>query len=354
MPERSGVRWGYSLIGDPTPDGDARLAAEAEELGYTDLWNGEVTGGDGVVTLTAAAAATRSARLGTAILNVYSRSPLVLAMTAASLSDLSCGRFCLGIGSSSPGIVGDLHGIDFDRPYTRVRESVQVVRDLLAGQRVSLAGRTVQVKRVRLQQPPAAVVPIYIAGLGPRMLALAGEAADGAIINFIGPDDIRGIRSTVDAAADRAGRPQPEIVARLLVPYPGDDANSLDVIRHILATYAEVPVYRALLERLGFAAECRSISAAMSTGDRRGARRAVSDRMLTTLAAVGSPEEQYRTVRRYVDAGVDVPVLAFFSASRDAAERRSVNREAMTWFARRANLGPPLSTDPSRSSDETS
>ena len=327
------ARWGLTVGVNPPPDGDAELAALGERLGYTDIWNGEVDGGDGAVSMAVAAMATSRARLGTGILNVYSRTPFLLAMAASSLQHLSGGRFCLGLGTSSQRIVEEWHGVDFDRPLARVRDVVDFLRRLLAGEAVEAAG-TIRIRRARLSVVPPARVPIYLAALGPAMLRLGGEVADGVVLNFIAPSDLEWMRAAVRDGTSRSADPADrETVVRLLVPYPGDDDAAVDAVRGIIAGYATAPVYRSLLERIGFSKQVRASLDARASGDRVAARAAIDDAAVAALAVVGTPDQQRARIEEYVRAGADVPVLTFFHATDDADERRSLTVEAATRFA---------------------
>src|ERR671932_2642051 len=143
----------------------------AEAAGYTDLWTGETAGHDGFTPLAVAAGWTERVRLGTGVVNAFTRGPAVLAQHAAALQDASGGRFCLGIGSSSNVIVERWNGVPFTKPRTRVRETVEFLRAALAGERAGPG-------RFKLEKPPTQPVPIYVAALRERMLQTAGEIGD--------------------------------------------------------------------------------------------------------------------------------------------------------------------------------
>jgi len=174
VPER---RWGLSLELPGLPLAQhGPVLRTAEAAGYTDGWPGEVSGHDGFTPVAAAAVHTERMRLGTGVVNVFTRGPAVLAQHAAALQHLSGGRFCLGIGSSSDRIVERWNGIPFQKPLTRVRETIEFLRAALAGERAGPGG-------FRLEQPPTEPVPIYVAALRERMLQPAGELGDGAFVN---------------------------------------------------------------------------------------------------------------------------------------------------------------------------
>src|SRR5262245_37045793 len=182
----------------------ADLARETERLGYRDAWSFEADGVDAFTPLAVAAQAS-GLRLGTAIVNVYTRGPATLAMSAAGLAEAAPGRFILGLGSGSDVIVESWNGGVFAKPVTRVRETTQFLRRALAGERVVFRGETFPVDGFRLSRPPEPV-PIYLAALRSGMLRLAGEVADGVILNWLAPEDVPRCVAIVRESAANAGR----------------------------------------------------------------------------------------------------------------------------------------------------
>jgi probable F420-dependent oxidoreductase len=310
------------------------LAREAERLGYTDAWSYEADGLDCFASLAPVALATRM-RLGTAIANVFTRGPATLAMSAASLADLAPGRFCLGIGAGSQPIVEAWNGGRFSLPATRVREMVQVVRAALAGERVVFRGKALAVDGFRLARPPAQPVPIYVAALRAGMLRVAGEVADGVILNWLAAADVPRVVGIVRDAAAVAGRDPSgvEITARLLVNVdpPGPEAD-LGVRRHVTA-YLNVPVYRAYQEWLGRSAELASMWQAWERGDRKAAVAAVPEGVMGDLILRGSMPEIRAHVGRYLDAGIDTAFLQVSTLQPDPARRRQILLDALRALA---------------------
>ncbi|MCA1727527.1 MAG: LLM class flavin-dependent oxidoreductase [Actinobacteria bacterium] len=186
-------------------------AVRAESLGYTDVWTAEVGGPDAFSPLGAIAARTEKVRLGVALVPVFTRPPALTAMSAASIQALSGGRFVLGVGSSSPAIVGSWMGQAFEQPVDRVREYVEVLRELLAGKRSRYQGSTLRTEGFRLQIEPGAPVPIHIGALGPRMCRLAGAVADGVLFFLMTPEGCRAALEEVAAGAREAGRDPEQI-----------------------------------------------------------------------------------------------------------------------------------------------
>ena len=328
-------RWALSVPVDGFSLADlAGLAREGERLGYTDAWSYEADGLDCFAALAVVATAT-TLRLGTAIANVFTRGPATLAMSAASIADLAPGRFCLGIGAGSQPIVEAWNGGKFALPATRVREMTQVLRKVLAGERVVFKGKTLSVDGFRLGRPPAHPVPIYIAALRPGMLQVAGEVGDGVILNWLSASDVPRAVAVVREAAARAGRDPNavEVTARLLVNVdpPGPDAD-VGVRRHVTA-YLNVPVYRAYQEWLGRAPALAPMWEAWERGDRKAAVVAVPERVMNDLILRGTMADIRAHVRRYLDAGIDTAFLQVSTLEQDPARRRQVLGDALRALA---------------------
>ena len=306
------------------------LVREAERLGYADAWSYEADGLDAFAPLALAAQAS-GLRLGTAIVNVYTRGPATLAMSAAGLAELAPGRFVLGVGSGSDVIVESWNGGAFTKPLTRVRETVEFLRQALAGERVVFSGETFSVDGFRLSRPPAAPVPIYVAALRSGMLGVAGEVGDGVILNWLAPDDVPRCVAVVREAAARAGRDPSaiEITCRVFVHL---DADDLTARRHV-AAYLNVPVYRAFHEWLGRTPLLAPMWEAWGRGDRRGAVAAVPGRVLDDLLLRGPIETIRAGIRRYLDAGVDTAFVLLQSNEPDPERKRGQLRAAMRALA---------------------
>lgn len=328
-------RWSLSVPLDGfTLEEHTALAREAEGLGYTDAWSFEVDGLDCFTPLAPVALATRM-RLGTAIANVYTRGPATLAVSAAGIAELAPGRFCLGIGAGSQPIVESWNGGRFERPATRVREMAQVLRQILAGERVVFRGETLAVDGFRLTRPPAEPVPIHIAALRPGMLRVAGEVGDGAIINWLSAGDVSRSIEVVREAARKAGRDPDaiEITARLLINVdPPSPASDLAVRRHVTG-YLNVPVYRAFHEWLGRSPALGPMWEAWASGDRKAALAAVPNEVVSDLILRGSMAAIRAHVRRYLDAGVDTAFLSVSTLESDPEKRRAILGDAIRALA---------------------
>lgn len=305
---------GTLAISVPIPGPDLRdslaYAEEAESLGYTEAWLAEVDGPD-AFSLAGALAVRTGQRIGTAVVPIYNRTPMVLAMTAASLSQLSQGRFVLGIGTSSENIVTRWNGIPFEKPYTRMRETLEVVKRLLAGEKVSYEGETLRLDGYRVAPPPHGEPKVYIGALNKRMLRLAGEMADGVLVNMLGPEHLKLALAEVAEGATAAGRDPGEIecVARIHMVYDQPFEVAAGVVRAIFAPYAATSVYNTFFRWVGFEAEAEAVAKAWAAKDREGVAAAVSDDMVRAMAVSGTPEECRARLGEYFEAGLEVAAL---------------------------------------------
>ncbi|HEY8300516.1 MAG TPA: LLM class F420-dependent oxidoreductase [Jatrophihabitans sp.] len=295
--------WGLTVPNIGTPLLDHRtLIEQLPQWGYTDAWSAETSGTDAFVPLALASTWEPTLRLGTAIVPAYTRGPALIAMSAATMAAAAPGRFVLGLGTSSPVIVGNWNGIAFDEPYKKARDVLRIVRQALAGERVDGQFDTVTIKRFKLEQAPAQPPKIMLAALRPQMLRLAGREADGAILNWLAATDVAGCLDAIGA--------ETETVARIFV-CPTDDATYARTVgRMLISTYLTVPAYAAFHDWLGRGERLREMHEKWAAGDRKGAAAAVPDDVVDELVLHGSPESVRDQVQAYQDAGVTTPVVA--------------------------------------------
>ncbi|MBR11550.1 MAG: LLM class F420-dependent oxidoreductase [Acidimicrobiaceae bacterium] len=280
------------------------------ELGYTDAWTAEADGHDGLTPLALASVWAPELRLGTAILPAFTRGPALLAQGAAALASAAPGRFVLGLGTSSNVIVERWNGIDFGAPYARVRDVVRFLGEAFTGEKVTGTYETFDVRGFRLASPPVEAPPIVVAALREGMLRLAGRESDGAVVNWLSVDDARTVTAIVRDAAAGAGRPGPEVVARLFVCPSTDREAVVAQAKRLVAAYVNVPVYRAFHEWLGRTEALGEHWERWDAGDRAGSLEAMPDGVVDELLIHGTPDECRAHVQRYVDAGVTTPVLS--------------------------------------------
>jgi probable F420-dependent oxidoreductase len=284
--------------------------AELADLGYTDIWSAESDGADGFTPLALAAAWEPRLRLGTAIIPAFTRSPALFAQSVASLADAAPGRFAIGIGSSSNVIVERWNGVPFVEPYKKVRDVVRFLRDALTGEKISKQYDTFAVNGFRLGVRPEQAPPILVAGLREGMLRLAAREGDGAIINWLSPDDVSKVAAVV---RDAAGGVDKEIVCRIFV-CPSENTEVVRAAaRFAIAAYLNVPVYAEFHRWLGRGEVLQPMWDAWQAGDRKAALAAIPDEVVDSLIVHGSPAQCRATIQCYFDNGVTTSSLAILA-----------------------------------------
>jgi probable F420-dependent oxidoreductase len=290
------TRWGLTLPLPMLPlAAHEDLVKRAEAAGYTDFWSGETNGPDGFTPLALAAGWTENARLGTGVVGVFQRGPALLAQQAAALADASAGRFALGIGASSDRIVQGWNGIPFERPYTKIVETLDYLEVALAGGRAGGG--------FKLELAPPERIPIVLAALRGRMLRLAVERADGAFSNFL---PLSGVAQVAEAIA---GAPAGfELLCRFFC-LPGEREQVEPVARFMFASYATVPVYEAFFRWLGHGEAIDPMVEAWTSGDRQAATAAAPWELIEEVFLLGQPEAIRERLGEFVAAGVTLPVI---------------------------------------------
>ena len=287
---------------------------ELADLGYTDIWSAEADGADAFTPLALAAAWEPRLRLGTAIVPAYTRAPACFAQSVASMADAAPGRFAIGIGSSSNVIVERWNGVPFEEPYKKVRDVVRFVMDALSGEKVKHAYDTFEVNGFRLGVRPEQTPPILVAALREGMLRLAGREADGAIINWLSPEDVTTVAGIV---RDAGGGEDREIVARIFCCPSENTERVREAAKFAVAAYLNVPVYAAFHEWLGRGPQLQGMWDAWKAGDRKAALAAIPDEVVDDLVVHGSPAECRAKIDAYFDNGVTTSSLAILPLDPD-------------------------------------
>lgn len=292
---------------------------EAERLGAASVWLPEFWAHDALTPLGALAQATDSIRLGTAIVQLGSRTPAMLAMSAMTLQELSGGRFLLGVGTSGPQVVEGWHGVDFAKPLTRTRETIEILRLITAGERTTYQGEIYELPRPggegkALRSGAAPVhVPVYVAALGPANLRLTGAVADGWIGNSFLCETADVFLDEIAAGASSAGRSLAEVDVTVAVSCEMTDDVDGAGRRHAEG-YAftfgamgsgSTNFYNRAFARQGFGEAVAEVQRRWRDGDRDGARRAVPSEIGLRTNLIGPPEEIRRRLREYRACGVD-------------------------------------------------
>ena len=293
---------GFMPLGPPAA---CRAATRAEGLGYRSFWTPETTGPEAFSLLGAVGAAAPGLDLGTGVVALQLRTPMVVAMAGATLQALHPDReILLGVGISSPVVTERWHGVAYgERPLARVREYVALLRECLSGESVSFKGDFYEVSRFRLGVKPAENRPkIVLGALNAGMLELAGEIADGVLLNYLPA-------SLVPWSVDQVRKGGDATIYGYVHVGVCEREDGLEYARRDLFSYAVVDSYARSFEQAGFGEEVAEIRARHEAGDRDGAVAAVSERMVDAIDVIGDAATVQRTLSDYRQAGVEVPIV---------------------------------------------
>jgi probable F420-dependent oxidoreductase len=289
------MRWGLTLPLPLTPLADHEpLIRRAEAAGYTDLWSGETNGPDGFTPLALAATWTSEVRLGTGVVGVFQRGPALLAQEAAALADASRGRFALGIGASSDRIVEGWNQIRFERPLSKVSRTLDFLRPALAGERTP--------NGFKLETAPPRV-PIVLAALRGKMLALAVAKADGAFTNFLPLSGLPRVVEHLEGAPEGF-----ELLCRFFC-LAGEREQVEPLARFMFSSYITVPVYRDFYRWLGHGDAIAEMCEKWEAGDRQSAAAAAPWELIEQMFILGSPERMKARLDEFVAGGITCPVI---------------------------------------------
>jgi len=314
-----GVHIGYWGMGLDSED-QLEIVQEAERLGYDSVWAAEAYGSDTATVLGWLAGQTSTIRLGAGIFQMPARSAAMTAMTAATIDQLSGGRMIIGIGSSGPQVAEGWHGQRFAKQLQRTREYVAVIRMALARERVEFHGETLELplpdgpgKALKLTISPVQDrIPIYLAAIGPKNTALAGEIADGWIPTLFSPQHVSELRPLLEEGAARAGRTLEgfDIAPTVQVFVTDDLEGARNAMRPFIALYVggmgsrKQNFYNQLVCRYGYEAQARQIQDLYLEGKREEAMAAVPDELIDSVSLCGPPDVVRERLAVYRDAGV--------------------------------------------------
>lgn len=329
MTLRLGIELPYTETHDR--EGLIALARDAEALGYESVWASELYSYDAFTTLTQIATATDRIKLGTNIANIYARTPAMLAGTAASLDQLSGGRFILGIGVSGPQVIEGWHGLPYHKPLQRTRETIEIVRTVLAGDKLVHEGEifTLTQGLRLLNKPLRPDLPIYVASLGPKNVALTAELADGWLPTFFAPAHAERVFGP-SLAAGRAKRSPslgPLEVAPFVPAFGGDLATGRDVARFVVGFYVggmgsrDQNFYNTLVRKYGFEQEAERIQDLFLSGEKGGAIGAVPDDMVDAVSLIGDVPRLRDGIAAFAEAGCTALVVGAMAPDREGRRK---------------------------------
>ncbi len=329
-----GVHIGYWGLGLTSSD-QLSIVKEAEKLGYDSVWAAEAYGSDTATVLGWLAGQTTKIRLGSGIFQMPARSAAMTAMTAATIDQLSDGRMILGIGSSGPQVAEGWHGQRFAHQLQRTREYVAVLRMALARERVEFHGETLELplpdgpgKALKLTISTVQdQIPIYIAAIGPKNTALAGEIADGWIPTLFSPEHVSELRPLLQEGAARSGRSLEgfDIAPTVNVFITDDLQAARNAMRPFIALYVggmgsrKQNFYNQLVSRYGYEQEAKEVQDLYLEGKREQAMAAIPEKLIDTVSLCGPPDVVRERLAVYRDAGVGtlgVTPIAFTAEDR--------------------------------------
>lgn len=307
------MKIGLNVMMSPGDVNPIENAVRAEADGFESIWMTD--GGGRMDALTAAGAIgalTSRIRIGLGIVPVYNRPPPVLAASASALSRIAPDRVVLGVGSSSQTMIEQWYGMEFEKPVTRVRETVELMRQAFTGERTNYDGTTVRSHGYRLTSPLRGEMPIYVAALRPGMLELAGEIGDGVVFNLAPSEVLPRVMEHIDVGAKRSGRRAEDLeLVSLLNTFVTDDLDTgIARMRQAALGYYSTGVYANYLSWMGHEKEARQISEGFAERNREKTSTALSDEFVLRLGLVGSAGDVQARLDEYAAAGLGTAIIA--------------------------------------------
>jgi len=314
----------FNSAGQVPTSGILEAAKIADKKGFGTIWKGESNSRDPMVILPAVAAVTKNIRVGTAVIHIFSRTPVETGIYAATLDELSGGRFVLGLGVANETLAG-WHGLTSSHPLKRAEEYIDIIRKVFSGQRVESKGEYYSSNKFRLEfKPTHDHLPILLASLGPKMAQLAGRVADGVVINMADPGRIGFIKENMAIGAKQAGRNpgEFEIVAKVRVSLNEDIDLAKNAIKKVVTFYSLAFHYRDMLAEMGLEKEVKQIQEIHQKSGFKEASKAVTDEMLSKIPVVPatSMEELKKGLARYDKSGATRIIVPYVPSTEKATE----------------------------------
>jgi len=271
------------------------------------IWIPETWGMDCVSILSSISGVSKNPKLGSSIINIYSRSPALIAMSAVTIDTLSNGRFILGLGTSSRPIVEDWHGLEFKNPLQRMREYVHIIRLIVSGKKISYNGEFFHLNNFGLLiKPPRKEIPIYLAAINEKMVDLTWEIANGVIFYLRPLPELKKTIKKMQATK------KIDVACQLITCVSEDSEKAITRAKETIAFYVSVgKIYREFLASNGFQNETIAIFDEYKKSGLKDNYRLVTDDMVNSLSISGNPEDVKRKIRQFAEAGVDLPILQF-------------------------------------------
>jgi 5,10-methylenetetrahydromethanopterin reductase len=271
------------------------------------VWIPETWGMENFSMLGAVANNTKSQKIGSSIINIYSRSPSMISMGAATIDVLSDGRLILGLGTSSIPIVEDFHGVSFENPVQRMREYVEIIRLSLTKKQINYSGKIFNLKNFTLLiEPKRQSIPIYLAAINQKMVDLTWEVADGVIF-YLRPIDE--MKKTI---TEMQLQKKIDVTCQIITCVSENSEESIQRAKKTIAFYVSVgKIYREFLKRNGFETDVTNIFEEFKKSGFKSNHELVTDSMLKSLCIAGTPNESKLQLQKFRDAGIDLPIIQF-------------------------------------------
>ena len=271
------------------------------------IWIPETWGMENFSMLGAVANKTKTQKIGSSIINIYSRSPSTISMGAATTDILSNGRLILGLGTSSVPIVEDFHGEKFENPVQRMREYVEIIRLSLSKKQINYSGKIFELKNFTLLiEPKRKLIPIYLAAINQKMVNLCWEIADGVIFYLRPIDEMKETISKMQSQKNI------DVACQIITCISNDSDEAIQRAKKTLAFYVSVgKIYRDFLAKNGFDNETNNIFEEFKKSGFKSNHELVTDSMLNSLCISGSPEEAKVQLKKFRDARIDLPIIQF-------------------------------------------
>ena len=271
------------------------------------IWIPETWGMENFSTMSAVASNTDSQKIGSSIINIYSRSPSTIAMGAATVDILSKGRLILGLGTSSMPIVEDFHGNKFSNPVQRMKEYVEIIRLALSKKQMNYSGKVFQLNNFTLLiEPKRKSIPIYLAAINEKMVNLTWEIADGVIFY------LRPLEEMKKTITKMQSKKRIDVTCQIITCISEDSEIAILRAKKTLAFYISVGnIYREFLSKNGFQNETNNIFDEFKKTGFKSNHELVTEKMLNSLCIAGNPNESKKQLQKFRDSGVDLPIIQF-------------------------------------------
>ena len=282
----------------------------SESLSKTNLdtiWVPETWGMENFSMLSAVSNKTSTQKIGSSIINIYSRSPSVIAMGAATVDTLSDGRLILGLGTSSLPVVETFHGYKFENPIQRMKEYVEIIRLVLSGKEINYTGKIFDLKNFTLLiKPKRESIPIYLAAVNQKMVDLAWSIGDGVIFY------LRPLNEMKETITKMQSKKKIDVTCQIITSVANDSDMAIDRAKKTLAFYVSVgKIYREFLAKNGFKNETSNIFDEFKKSGFKSNHELVSDSMLQSLCISGNPDECKKQLQNFRETGIDLPIIQF-------------------------------------------